>query len=107
MRQFVDDKSVANCQQTCCKLIVKTCYPQACCKLFQQVIIGLQMISCNRFVEIDKCVACNLSTGAASRLNCVHSQERVCCSKLLAFAFVTFAGENEQKMRIYIELSFY
>ena len=62
MRQFVDDKSVANCQQTCCKLIVKTFYPQACCKLFQQVIIGLQMTSssksdCNRFVEIDKCVA--------------------------------------------------
>ena len=31
---LVDD--VANCQQTCCKLIVQTCYPQACCKLYQQ-----------------------------------------------------------------------
>ena len=31
--QLVDGKSVPSCQQTCCKLIVKTCYPQACCKL--------------------------------------------------------------------------
>ena len=36
VRQFVDDKSVASCQQTCCKFVVKTCYLQelACCKLF-------------------------------------------------------------------------
>ena len=27
LRQFVDVKSVTSCQQTCCKLIVKTCYP--------------------------------------------------------------------------------
>ena len=32
------DKSVASYQPTCCKMIVKTCYPQACCKLFQQVV---------------------------------------------------------------------
>ena len=30
LRQLVDNRSVASCQQTCCKLIVKTCYPQAC-----------------------------------------------------------------------------
>ena len=47
LRQLVDDKSVASCQQTCCKLIVKTCYLQACCKLLQQVVISLQMTSCN------------------------------------------------------------
>ena len=41
LRQLVDDKSVASCQQTCCKLIVKTCYPQACCKFFQQVVANL------------------------------------------------------------------
>ena len=46
--QLVDDKSVASCQQTCCKLIVKTCYPQACCKLFQQVVTSLQMTSYNK-----------------------------------------------------------
>ena len=34
LRQLVDDKSVASCQQICSKFIVKTCYPQACCKLF-------------------------------------------------------------------------
>ena len=26
-----------------CKLIVKTCYPKAFCKLFQQVVTSLQM----------------------------------------------------------------
>ena len=30
LRQLVDDKSVESCQQSCCKLIVKTCYQQAC-----------------------------------------------------------------------------
>ena len=48
LRQLVDDKSVGSSQQTCCKLIVKTCYPQACCKLFQQVATSLQMTSCNK-----------------------------------------------------------
>ena len=33
LQQLVDDKSVSSCQQTCCKLIVKTCYPQSWCKL--------------------------------------------------------------------------
>ena len=47
LRQLVDDKPVASCQQTCCKLIVKTCYPQACCKLFQQVVTSLQMTNSN------------------------------------------------------------
>ena len=44
----VDDKSIARCQQTCCKLIVKTCYPQLWYKLFQQVVTSLQMTSCNK-----------------------------------------------------------
>ena len=39
--QLVENKSVVSCQQTCCKLIVKTCYPRACCKLFQQVVRSL------------------------------------------------------------------
>ena len=64
--QFVDDKSVASCEQTCCKLIVKICYPQACCRLFQQVVTSLQMTGCNKQLiltdllqldEIDKFVA--------------------------------------------------
>ena len=48
LRRLVDDKSVASCQQTCCKLIVKIRYPQACCKLFQQVVTSLQTTSCNK-----------------------------------------------------------
>ena len=39
---------VASCYQTCYKFIVKTCYPQACCKLFQQVVTSLQMTSCDK-----------------------------------------------------------
>ena len=30
----IDDKSVSSCQQTCCMLIAKTCYPQACLQVF-------------------------------------------------------------------------
>ena len=37
-----------SCQQTSCKLIVKTCYPQACCKLFEQVVTSLQITSGNK-----------------------------------------------------------
>ena len=48
LRQLVDDKSVASCEQACCKLILKTFYPQACYKLFQQVAASLQMTSCNK-----------------------------------------------------------
>ena len=48
LRQLVDDKSLASCQQICYKLIVKTCYPQACCKLFQQVVTSLPVSSCNK-----------------------------------------------------------
>ena len=48
LRQLVDDKSVASCQRTRCKLIVKTCYPQACCNLFQQVVTSVQMTSYNK-----------------------------------------------------------
>ena len=44
LRQLVDDNTVASCQQTFWKLIVKTtCYPQACCKLFEKIVTGLQM----------------------------------------------------------------
>ena len=34
-------------QWTCCKAIVKTSYPQACCRLFQQVVTSLQIRRCN------------------------------------------------------------
>ena len=30
---LVDEKSVASCRKTCCKVIVKTCYLQTCYKL--------------------------------------------------------------------------
>ena len=43
-----DDKFVVSCQQAWCKLIVKTFYPQASCKLFQQLAASLQISSCNK-----------------------------------------------------------
>ena len=55
-RQLVDEKFVASCQQTCCKRIFETCYPQACCKLFQQVVASLQKPSCNK-PDFNKLVA--------------------------------------------------
>ena len=64
LQQLVDDKqSVAGCQETCCNLIVKTCYPQACCKLFQQLVASLST-SDNRFdvqfnIRMHSHVACN------------------------------------------------
>ena len=53
LRQLVEDKSVASCQQTCRKLIVQTCYQQAFCKLFQQVVTSLQMTNCSKPVLTD------------------------------------------------------
>ena len=57
LRRLNDDKSVVSYRQTCCKLIVQTCYSQACCKLFQQVVTSLQVTSCNILDQIDKFVA--------------------------------------------------
>ena len=46
LRQLVDDEFVASCQQTCCQLITKTCYPQA-------NINNLHVVStsCNEFAN--------------------------------------------------------
>ena len=57
LRQLVGDKSVASCQQTCCKLIAETCYPQACCKLLQQVVTSLILTDFLQLDEINKFVA--------------------------------------------------
>ena len=43
-----DNKSAASCQQAWCKLIVKTFYPQAQCKLLRQLAASLQTWSCNK-----------------------------------------------------------
>ena len=58
--RFVIDKPISECVRMACdsllttsllevtKLIVKTCYPQACCKLFQRAVRSLEMASCNK-----------------------------------------------------------
>ena len=38
----------------CCTLIVKTCYQQTCCKLFQQTVANMQM-NCNQPVKLITC----------------------------------------------------
>ena len=53
LRKLVDDWSFASCQQTYCKLVGKTCYPQACCKLLQQVVTSVQMVNCKNLILVD------------------------------------------------------
>ena len=43
LRQLVEDKSVASCQQICCKLIVQTCYPHG--------LLQVVATSCNKSVN--------------------------------------------------------
>ena len=52
--QLADNKSAASC----CKLIVQTCYQQACWKLFQQIVTSLQMTSCNKSVKLEDAFDC-------------------------------------------------
>ena len=78
LRQLVDSKSVTSCQQTCCKLIVKICYSQAYCKLFQQVVTSLQMTSCNRLtlpslVQVDEIY--KLQQAVKLTTNCIKSSK--------------------------------
>ena len=55
LRQLVDYEPVTCCQQFCYKSIGKTCYPQVCCKFFEQVVTSLQMITCNKRVKLTTC----------------------------------------------------
>ena len=51
--RFDGNKFSASCQQACCRLIVKTFYPQARCKLFQQLAASLQISSCTSLIFTD------------------------------------------------------
>ena len=48
IRMYLHVTAVTSCHQTCDKLIVKTCCPQAYCKLFQHVVWNLKSTSCNK-----------------------------------------------------------
>ena len=41
------NRSAPSCQQACCKLIVRTFYPPAWCKLFRQLTASVQVLGCN------------------------------------------------------------
>ena len=77
-------KLLLSCRQSCCKLIVKTCFPQVCCKSFQQVVTSLQMASWNKpdvIIRVDKLnrqVCCNLLT------TCNKSVKLTTCNKSVA-----------------------
>ena len=92
LRDLLDHKPVASCQRTCYKLTIKTCYPRACCKLFQQVVTSLQTTSCkkpdfNRLVETwsNWQVRCNLLTRFFGlciwNAHVVSQQNATTCSK--------------------------
>ena len=91
LRLLVDDKSVASCQQTCCKLIVKTCYPQPWYRLFQQVETSLWTTGCNK-PDFNRPVAtwwnwqnhCNLLT------SCNKPVKLTTCNKSVTFLAVYF-----------------
>ena len=53
--QLLEDMSVAICQQTCFKMIVKACWQQACCKW--HVATSLILTDLLQLDEIDKFVA--------------------------------------------------
>ena len=63
-------------KQTCCKLIAKTCYRQACCKLLRQIDTSLQITS-HKKPDFNRLVAtwwnwqvwCNLLTITVIFLN--------------------------------------
>ena len=79
----------ASCEQACCKLIVKTFYPEAWCKLFQQLAASRQISSCNKS-DFHRLTAswwiqqtcCNLLT------TCSKAVKSATCSKSVAFLAV-------------------
>ena len=73
LQRLVDDKSVASYQQTCCKLIDKTCYPQAGYKLFQQV--WKWQVAATLILTVLAC--CNL-TKLTGLLQLVDNLQQVC-----------------------------
>ena len=48
VRMACDSLLTTNLLKVVDRLVFKTCYSQACCKLFQQVVTSLQMTSCNK-----------------------------------------------------------
>ena len=76
LRQLVHNKSVASCQQTCCKL-------------FQQVVRSLQTTSCNK-LDFNTFVATWWNSQACCNLltNCNKSVKLTTCNKSVAFLAV-------------------
>ena len=102
LRQLVEDKSIASCQQTCWKLIVKTCYPQACCKLFQQVVTSLQLILTDLLQpdEIDKFVATCRQT--ATSPDKIDNLQQVCgVFGCVAFLYTTKKNATDLVQVVY------
>ena len=84
-----DNTSAASCHQGCDELIIKTFYPQALSKLFQQLAVSLQISSCNksdfhRFAATwwSQQTYCNLLT------TCSKPLKSTTCSKSVAFLAV-------------------
>ena len=56
LRKLGGNKPVARCQQTCCRLAIKTCYRQASFKLLQQVVTRLQVTRSNNCCDLMKLI---------------------------------------------------
>ena len=82
LRQLVDGRSVACCQQlSCCRLIVKTCYPLAYHQ-FQQVVTSLQMTSFNKPDSTQGCGKLKLTrllmTSSNKLVKLIDNLQQVC-----------------------------
>ena len=86
---------------SCSIRLVKTCYPQACCNLFQQLATSLQISSCNKsdFHELASTwwiqqTCCNLLT------TYIKPVKSTTCSKSVAFlaVYVPWATQKHVTM---------
>ena len=81
LRQLVDGRSVASCQQlSCCRLIIKTCYPLTY-RQFQQVLTSLQMTSFNKPDSTQGCDKLKLTRLLASTnklVKLIDNLQQVC-----------------------------
>ena len=74
---------------SCSIRLVKTCYPQACCKLLQQLAAGMQISSCNK-ADFHRLAATwwSQQTCCNSLTTCSKSVKSTTCSKSMAFLAV-------------------
>ena len=106
LRRLVDEKPVASCPQTYCNFIFKTCYSQARCKLFQQVVVSLQMTSCNVPIKINVVKLTRFLKSISNLLQVGKNLQEVCnifgfLKTRSGFLFTLTKLHNKQTLRAF------